>query len=147
MRPIADAKVLERRPIPPSSRPQKETLRLAFVAALQHLPAKQRAVLILREVLRWQASEVAELLDTIVASVNSALQRARATIEELRPRRGRAPRRSTTPSRRSCSAKYVKAFEAYDMTALVTLLKDDADFSHAAVPAVGRRARSRSARS
>ena len=108
----------------------QETLRLAFVAALQHLPPKQRAVLVLREVLRWQATEVAELLDTSVASVNSALQRARATLESARPRpRAAARRRSTTASSASCWRSTSQAFEAYDMSSLVTLLHDDAQFS------------------
>ena len=115
---------------PPSWRREKETLRLAFVAALQHLPAKQRAVLILREVLRWQASEVAELLDTSVASVNSALQRARATIEELHLEETDASAAvDGTDDEKRLLEDYVKAFEAYDMTALVGLLKDDAAFS------------------
>jgi RNA polymerase sigma-70 factor (ECF subfamily) len=103
----------------------RETIRLAFVAALQHLPPRQRAVLILSEVLRWKAAEVAELLDTTVASVNSALQRARATLDasdltaaDTRPSLGE--------SERELLARYVAAFEAYDMEALTSLIHEDA---------------------
>jgi RNA polymerase sigma-70 factor, ECF subfamily len=129
VRPIADAKVLSGDADPAALAAEKETLRLAFVAALQHLPAKQRAVLILREVLRWQASEVAELLDTSVASVNSALQRARATIEDLGLEALDASTNVDGTDEQRLLEDYVKAFEAYDMTALVGLLKEDAAFS------------------
>src|SRR4051794_13398749 len=105
----------------------RETIRLAFVTALQHLPARQRAVLILREVLRWQASEVAELLDTTVASVNSALQRARATLagQDLGARTVAA----IEPEQQELVARYVDAFERYDIPSLVALLHDDAVMS------------------
>jgi RNA polymerase sigma-70 factor, ECF subfamily len=100
----------------------RESVRLAFVAAVQHLPPMQRAVLILREVLRWQAAEVAELLGTSVPSVNSALQRARATL-----------RRGATPTPRSLDAPSaelvagcVSAFERDDMDALTSVLHEDA---------------------
>jgi RNA polymerase sigma-70 factor, ECF subfamily len=102
----------------------RETIRLAFVAALQHLPPRQRAVLILCEVLRWQASEVAELLETSVASVNSALQRARAAIEESKPSASETP--SVPEENRELLARYVAAFEAYDMDALTALIHEDA---------------------
>ena len=94
----------------------RETIRLAFVAALQHLPPRQRAVLILREVLRWPAAEVAELLDTTVASVNSALQRARATLAESGTSR-RCDARSIR-EQQELVARYVDAFERYDIEAL-----------------------------
>jgi len=102
----------------------RETIRLAFVAALQHLPSKQRAVLILSEVLRWKASEVAELLETSVASVNSALQRARATLE-ARDVTTDAPL-SVDEDDAELLARYVAAFEGYDMDALISLIHEDA---------------------
>ena len=102
-----------------------ETTRLALVAALQHLPPKQRAVLILFEVLRWKASEVAELLDTSVASVNSALQRARATLEESDLTLTDASP-SVDEADTELLSRYVAAFEAYDMEALTSLIQEDA---------------------
>ena len=106
----------------------RETLRLAFIAALQHLPPRQRAVLVLREVLRWEASEVAELLETTVASVNSALQRARATLSasELRPGDALEP---LDAAQQALLARYVDAFERYDMDSLTSLLHEDAQQS------------------
>jgi RNA polymerase sigma-70 factor (ECF subfamily) len=103
----------------------RETIRLAFVAALQHLPPRQRAVLILCEVLRWRATEVAELLGTTVASVNSALQRARATIEASDLQVGE-PAASMDEETRALLDRYVAAFEQYDMDALTSLIKEDA---------------------
>ena len=102
-----------------------ETIRLAFVAALQHLPPRQRAVLILCEVLRWQATEVGQLLDTSVASVNSALQRARATLQAS----GLTPDDTapiTDEAQRELLARYVEAFERYDLDALTSLIQKDA---------------------
>jgi RNA polymerase sigma-70 factor, ECF subfamily len=104
----------------------RETIRLAFVAALQHLPARQRAVLILCEVLRWKAAEVAELLDTSVASVNSALQRARATLSEAGVSSTDTAPLPMDASQREMLARYVTAFEAYDIDALTSLIKEDA---------------------
>jgi RNA polymerase sigma-70 factor, ECF subfamily len=128
VQPVADARVLPEDSDPAELAASKETLRLAFVAALQHLPARQRAVLILREVLRWQASEVAELLDTTVASVNSALQRARATIDELELDAS-GPAAVEDDEHKELLASYVDAFERYDVAKLVTLLKDDVVFN------------------
>jgi len=100
----------------------RETIRLAFVAALQHLPPRQRAVLILCEVLKWQASEVAELLETSVASVNSALQRARETLETRELTSGEELEQAD----QELLERYVKAFERYDMEALTSLIHEDA---------------------
>ena len=103
----------------------RETIRLAFVAALQQLPPKQRAALILCEVLHWQASEVAELLETTVASVNSALQRARATLAADEP----PASDDVLPlddANRELLDRYVTAFQDYDMQALTALIREDA---------------------
>ena len=102
-----------------------ESIRLAFVAALQHLPARQRAVLILRDVLDWQASEVAELLSTSVASVNSALQRARATLAKSNASTSNGAQ-SLSESDRAMLERYVAAFERYDVKALTSLIQEDA---------------------
>ena len=121
--PIADERVLPGQADPAEIAAARESIRLAFVTALQHLPARQRAVLILSEVLRWQASEVAELLDTSVAAVNSALQRARATLGSVQA----DSRPLAVPEdQRELLARYVDAFERYDVSTLVTLLHDDA---------------------
>ena len=122
---MPEATWIQPTPDPAAVAESRETTRLALVAALQHLPPRQRAVLILCEVLRWKASEVAELLETSVASVNSALQRARATLEESNL--------SLTDTSRSVDevdaellSRYVAAFEAYDMEALTSLIQEDA---------------------
>jgi len=120
--PIPDSRVVPDDGDPAELAAQRETIRLAFVAALQALPARQRAVLILCEVLRWQAGEAAELLDTSVASVNSALQRARAT---LAARDGGGHHEPLDAEQRALLAKYVTAFERYDINSLVALLHDD----------------------
>ena len=125
--PIPDERVVPADGDPAELVESRESIRLAFVAALQHLPPRQRAVLILREVLRWKASEVAELLATSVASVNSALQRARATLGSLD-----LSAEQTEPvdeEQRALLARYVDAFERYDMGALTSLLREDATWS------------------
>ncbi|MFN2606447.1 MAG: sigma-70 family RNA polymerase sigma factor [Acidimicrobiales bacterium] len=121
--PLADARVLAPDADPADVAASRETIRLAFVTALQHLPARQRAVLILCEVLRWQATEAAELLDTSVAAVNSALQRSRATLAKVHAE-GRPARVDADQGR--LLAQYVDAFERYDVDTLVSLLHEDA---------------------
>ncbi|MGW6566041.1 sigma-70 family RNA polymerase sigma factor [Streptomyces sp. NPDC054975] len=128
LEPIPDGRVLPSVADPAETAVSRETVRLAFVAALQHLPPKQRAVLILREVLAWKASEVAELLDTSVASVNSALQRARATIAENEPATSDAAN-PLDEEQKQLLERYVAAFEGYDMKALTALLHEDATMS------------------
>ena len=128
IQPIPDGRAVQPTEDPAEVTVSRETIRVAFIAALQHLPARQRAVLILREVLRWKASEVAELLDTSVVSVNSALQRARSTLaasnvadsDVLMPE---------DDEQRELLARYVDAFERFDIDSLVALLHEDATMS------------------
>jgi len=128
IQPIPDGRAVQPTEDPAEVTESRETIRVAFIAALQHLPARQRAVLILREVLRWKASEVAELLDTSVVSVNSALQRARSTLADsnvaesdvLMPQ---------DDEQRALLARYVDAFERFDIDSLVSLLHEDATMS------------------
>ena len=124
--PVPDGRVLPTGGDPADVAVERESVRLAFVTALQQLPPRQRVVLILRDVLRWKADEVAELLDSTVASANSALQRARAT---LAADTRLAEERTCDPldeEHRALLDRYVDAFERYDMTTLVALLREDA---------------------
>jgi RNA polymerase sigma-70 factor (ECF subfamily) len=125
IQPVPDRNVLPANADPADLAVSRDTVRLAFVAALQHLPPQQRAVLILREVLSWRAAEVAELLGTSVAAVNSALQRARATLaaRDLEPTEPDVPMGDAD---RELLARYLDAFERYDMDELTSLLHEDA---------------------
>lgn len=125
LEPVPDGLVVAADSDPAEIAVTRDTVRLAFVAALQHLPPRQRAALILCEVLQWKASEVAELLDTTVASVNSALQRARTTLAVSKPTAS-STTSTLAESDRELLARYVQAFEAYDMDALTALIHEDA---------------------
>lgn len=128
IQPMPDSSIMPESNDPAELAMERETIRLAFVAALQHLPPKQRAVLILREVLRWKATEVAELLETSVVSVNSALQRARSTLgdSDLTSSDALQPE---DDEQRELLARYVDAFERYDVDSLTSLLHEDATLS------------------
>src|SRR3954447_3930554 len=125
LQPIPDSSVMATAADDPAELAlSRETIKLAFVAALQHLPPRQRAALILCEVLRWKASEAAELLETTTASVNSALQRARATLDASDLSSGTSE--PLDDANRELLARYIDAFERYDMEALTSLIHEDA---------------------
>jgi RNA polymerase sigma-70 factor (ECF subfamily) len=115
----------------------RETVRLAFVAAVQQLPPRQRAVLLLRDVLGWSAAEVAELLDTSVASVTSALQRARAGVESVPPLERVSP-----DGERETVSRYIDAWDAADVAGLAALLKEDVEMTMPPTPSWYRGRRS-----
>ena len=121
---------------PESTLLSRENIELAFLVAVQFLPPKQRAVLILSDVLEWSAKETAELLDLTVAAVNSALQRARATLREHQPSGRSAPAPSIEPDERLLVERYVEATERSDVKAIVDLLRDDLRFSMPPQPEV-----------
>ena len=127
LEPIPDVHALPADGDPAERAALRQSIRLAFVAALQHLPPRQRAALLLAEVLGWPVAEIASALDTSVAAVNSALQRARATLAECAPPDGAVA--GLTPSQETLLARYVDAFERYDVEALAALLREDATLS------------------
>ncbi|KFE64913.1 sigma-70 family RNA polymerase sigma factor [Hyalangium minutum] len=124
--PIPDARALPSDADPSELVMLRQSIRLAFVAALQHLPPRQRAVLLLTEVLGWSAAEAADSLEMSVAAVNSALQRARATLSTRDLTQSRAP---LSDSQATLVNRYVEAFERYDVDALTTLLHQEATLS------------------
>lgn len=126
LEPIPDARAIPADGDPEEQAVLRESIRLAFVAALQHLPPRQRAVLLLTQVLNWSAAEVAEGLEMTVAAVNSALQRARAT---LATRDVSAPTPPLSEAQQALVARYVESFERYDVQALTALLREDATMS------------------
>jgi RNA polymerase sigma-70 factor, ECF subfamily len=126
--PIPDGRVLGPDDDPAEQAATRDSIRLAFVAALQHLRPKPRAVLILRDVVGWPASEVADVLDTTAAAVHSTLQRARRTLAAHNPPTATGMA-GLTDADRALLARYVDAFVRYDVDALVALLRDDATMS------------------
>lgn len=125
--PIAEVDALPGDADPAAALELRESIRLAFVAALQHLPPRQRAALLLAEVLGWSVAEIAECLESSVAAVNSALQRARATLAAREAREARAPALATAEA--ALVDRYIDAFERYDLDALTALLHEDAVLS------------------
>ncbi|WP_232661505.1 sigma-70 family RNA polymerase sigma factor [Pseudonocardia sp. TRM90224] len=128
LQPIPDAWAIPAEGDPAELAVARESIRLAFVAALQHLPARQRAVLILREVLQWSAAETAELLGSTVASVNSALQRARATLADQQPTLAEGGT-AVAQDQEELLRRFADAFERYDVESIVTMLHEDAVLS------------------
>jgi RNA polymerase sigma-70 factor, ECF subfamily len=126
LEPIPDAAALPATADPSERVVLRQSIRLAFVAALQHLPPRQRAALILTEVLGWSAAEVADALGTTVAAVNSALQRARATLGDAELGEGSG---ALDEAEAALLERYVDAFERYDLDALTALLHEDATMS------------------
>ena len=126
LEPVPDAWAVPESDDPAEKAVLRQSIRLAFVAALQHLPPNQRAALLLTEVLGWSAAEVAESLDTSVAAVNSALQRARSTLATRDLGDGRAP---PSEAQAALAERYLAAFERYDVDALTALLREDATWS------------------
>ncbi len=129
LQPYPDTALAPREDEPDAVVVEKETIELAYIVAIQHLPATQRAVLILRDVVGWSAKETADLLDTSVASVNSALQRARETMRARLPQQRSEWAATGDEEERALAARYIAALEADDAAAFVDMLREDAVFS------------------